>query len=683
MKPLSPFQYMRWESDEENIIWLPPEFSEWESKRSVYITGSRGTGKTTLLKGLEWEQRLVNESLKNQLGSNPFEKRCIGVYLNMPNFVSRHFVNWPQKEEKVDNFTLEEERARVYSLYLEYQILQLFAKAIQGLKSIDILKFSPNQELGIIEEILIERPEIKKFLEKKEEAGLNDLRLCFKRMHENIRFCAINKIPLQPIEGYPYLQMGQMLEEVAGILLRLCSMEDGKEKKSYERKKQWTLKVCIDQTESPEIYQQKAINTMIARQETGEVSFAIASLDGVDIESTYIPRHPLTDADREHYSLEKVYEDSPKKYRNFVEAVTNLRFQRFTGIEDISIDLKKNLGEWDINALLYPILKKSEKGKMRDFIKESENNVGIQFFDFKRKEMSLDLLNGISFKDDDTEIIIPPFYQTYLVKKLNLKFPHEESDKHEIRAQKSREIRKKMVAAMLCMCKEFNLHVPYAGYNMVISMSDQCIRDFLRQMHYIYLEQGDKPEKFIKSKMPPNKQDIAIRKASEKKFEGISNELTYNSSEVMRLINALGIITSKIQSAYNDPSALKNTERGRFYIDFTQMKQTNKKELQKILSLARDSLYIKAINDYYSYKDNKTILFRLHTLFAPKFEFSYRGAYYNVLIKGDDLLKICNSGDENTISKLMDTILSEITDTTLSKKNIQCTATLDKWIDDL
>lgn len=681
MNPLSPFQDMRWESDEENIIWLPPEFSEWESKRSVYITGSRGTGKTTLLKGLEWKQRLINGSLKNQLGSNPFERHCIGVYINMPNFVSKHFINWPPKVEGLDDIIWEEEKARVYSLYLEYQILQLFTKAVQGLKSLDFLKFSPYQELRIIKEILIERPEIKLFLEEKEEAGLNDLRLCFKRMHENIRFCTINKIPLQPIAGYPCLQMGQMLEEIAGILLRLCSMEEGEEEK-LERNNQWTFKVCIDQTESPETYQQKAINTMIARQETGEVSFAIASLEGVDIESTYIPRHPLTDADREHYSLEKVYKDS-KKYREFIEAVTDLRFKKYTGDEDVSVNLKEILGEWDINALLYPILKRSENEEVKRFIKRSEENTEIKLFEFKRKETSLEILEENIPYGSDGEIKIPPFYQTYLIEKLEIKLPHDGTDQGEIRAQKSKEIRKKMVAAMLCMCKEFSLDVPYAGYNMIISMSDRCIRDFLRQMHYIYLEVKDEPRKFMQSNIHPNKQDRAIHNASEKKFSGISNELTYNSSEVMRLIEALGVVTSKIQSAYNDPLALKNTERGKFEIDFSQMKPTNAKELQKILGLARDSLYIKIISDFYNYKNNKKILFRLHKLFAPRFEFSYRGAYYNVSINGDVLLKICNAEDEKIVSNLIDNIFYEITNPESSKRNKQSILTLDNWIDDL
>jgi hypothetical protein len=90
INPLSPFQYNRWETDDEHIIWIPPEFSEWERKRCVYITGSRGSGKTTLLRGFEWHERLCNASLKEQLHADPFAKRYIGVYLSMPDYITRH-----------------------------------------------------------------------------------------------------------------------------------------------------------------------------------------------------------------------------------------------------------------------------------------------------------------------------------------------------------------------------------------------------------------------------------------------------------------------------------------------------------------------------------------------------------------------------------------------------------------
>lgn len=680
MKPLSPFQYNRWESDRDHIIWLPPNFSEWEGKRCVYFTGSRGSGKTTLLRGFEWYHRLNNDSLKAQLDTDPFVKRYIGIYLSMPDYITTHFSNFPPRKSDINEYQWEEEKARVYSLYLEYQILQLFIRAIQGLRGENFLNFRPEHELDTVKKILSERPEIKMFISKEiKEPRLNDLRLCFKQMHENIRHHAIKKRELQPEKGYPSLQMGQMLEEIAGILIDLCSIDEKINKNGNNELARWTLKICIDQTESPELYQQKAINTAVARQVTGDVSFAIAALSGrIDINSTYIPQHPLTDADREHYSLEEVYKKRAK-FHEFVTSVTNLRFKNFTGLDD-SVDLRHLLGEWDLNALLYPILKSSENKTVREFIKKSEENIGIKLFDFKRKKLPLEQLDELITGDTENEgeineflpdegglPNIPPLYQTYLVDKLNLKFPHELSEEFEIRAQKSREIRKKMTSAMLCLCREYGLSVPYAGYYMVMSMSDQCIRDFLRQMHEIYLSENVSPEKFVKKQINPKKQNEAIRKASEGRYNGISYETPYYVYEVRKLVDYLGKITADIQSAYNDPSTFKTIEKGRFQIDYSHMDDEDVSKLKDILNIAKDSYYIKEVSN------RGMELFRLHRLFAPRFGFSYRGAYSNVLLEGSELLKLCAEDDEQKC-KIVERIVSNIVKTDKIMK-------LDNWID--
>jgi len=683
MKPRSPFQYNRWETDEEHLIWLPLEFSEWERKRCIFITGSRGSGKTTLLRGFEWYQRLCNESLRNQLGSDPFEKRYIGVYLNMPDFVTTHFIDWPPIKDDMNDIQWEEEKARVYSLYMEYQILQLLARSVQELRGKRILKFSIKQEKGAVSKVLSERPETKVWLpEDIADPRLGDLRLCFKQMHENIRAHAIRGRDLKPENGYPALQMGKLLEEIAGILLDLCSDEE-KEMNVNGMKisRKWTLKVCIDQAESPEHYQQKAINTMIARQETGRVSFAIASLEGcVDISGTYIPQHPLTDADRMHYSLDKIYGEE-SRFREFVTSVTELRFRRFVGENNINVDFKNILGEWDINALLHPKLRKSESKEVRKFIKEAEKNKGIKFFDFKRKNLPLEQLE---LEEGDMDEFLPeeieeeskldifPFYQTYLVKKQNLKLPHEESEKYEIRSQKSREIRKKMVAAMLCLCREFNCEIPYAGYRMVMSMSDSCIRDFLRQMHEIYLTENISAKGFIKRKISPKKQEEAIRKASDNRYAGISTTAPYHILEVMNLIKSLGRITAEIQSAYFAESSLKTIERGRFSVKYSPMKEDDSRHLKGILHIARDCHYIKIVKNI---DNDEEILFRLHKLFAPHFGFSYRGALSYVSLDGEGLLGLCTEKNEKERRKMIDKVISKII-------KVDETERLDKWLGD-
>jgi hypothetical protein len=684
----SPFQYQRWESDDEHIIWLPPEFEEWEGKRSVYITGLRGTGKTTLLKGLEWSERLTNDSLKDQINGDPLEKRYIGVYLTMPDYISKDFINYPPRKDEINEIHWNEEKARIFCLYIEYQILQLFIWAIQGLRGKNILKYFPKQEVEIVKEILFDRPEIKKyFSDEKNEITLNDLRLYFKLMHENIRLYANEEIKL-PKGTYPVLQMGKLVEEIVGFLINFLYISEKLHNNENTKFKHWTLKVCIDQFESLEHYQQKSINTMVARQGTGNVSFAIASLYGsIDIDSTFIPQHYLECADRVHYNLEKIYSNRTK-FHELITSVTNLRFKKFTGINNVSIDLKYLLGEWDINAILFFVFRNSENKKTIELIDRARKNIGIKFFDFKRKNLPLYQFEDTNEEEKLDELIpeeknnnhsnIPPLYQTYLVEKLNLKLPHEESEMYEIKAQKSAEIRKKMAAAMICLCKEYGIKkVPYAGYYMVISMSDQCIRDFLRQMHEIFIIENISAEKFIEKQINIKNQIQALHNASERRYSGIRNYTPYCVSEVFNLVDSLGKITSDIQSAYKDPSSLRNTEKGRFIIDFSYMdSEEDKKHLKAILNIARDSHYIKIYEDY---SDDLRIKFRLHRLFAPRFGYSYRGAYSDVSIKkdrfGNTLYKLCTSKDKNERDKIINKLVSNA----VKIHNIE---TLDKWIGD-
>ncbi|MEL4304377.1 hypothetical protein [Methanococcoides sp. LMO-2] len=659
-KHQSPFQYNRWESDTEHLIWIPERLSEWEKKRSIYISGSRGTGKTTLLRAFEWKQRLHNESLKSQLDKHPFSNRYIGVYLSMPDFITNHFRNWPPKENHMDDETWEEEKARVYSLYIEYQILQLFVAAIKDLRGNQILNFTPNEEEDCVQKILEERPEIKHFLvSDKDVIRLNDLKICFKLMHEKIRLYAIKNVQLPYEEMYPVLQMGKMLDEIADILLNLCSQSDDYNDGDDTKLNSWTLKVCLDQVESPENYQLRAINTMVARLSGSNVSFAIATVKkNMDIISTYIPNHPLTDADRMHYDLDEIYRKEPGKFKEFISNVSELRFRKYTGKDDISVDLPYILGEWDINTLLYPLINKSENKNAKELLKRAKLNMGNKFFEFDRKDLPLDQLidDGLCEKTEISEaqeILIPPIFQTYLVEKLNLNIDDSKATNYEIRAFKSSTVRKEMVVAMLCLCKEYGLPVPYAGYNMVVDMSDQCIRDFLLQMHHIYVVQAKSPEEFVQKPVNIRKQFKALKNASNARYDGIKNDVSY---EIGQLIYSIGKITAEVQSAYNDSSSFKRDEKGRFYINYALIKSNKDKErLKRILKLARDSFCIKVLEE-----SQESIVFRLHNLFAPKFSFSYRGSYSNVKISGEDLLYLCITDNEKDVNSKIDKVTSKL-----------------------
>lgn len=664
MTQRSPFENQRWELESPHIIWLPPRFNEWESRKCVYFTGSRGTGKTTLLKGFEWYQRLNNKSIEEQLISDPFAEKYIGIYLLMTDLLSTKFNNWPPSRKGMDTFDLENESARLFCLFLEYHILQLSINAILELKSKNILKFRPSDEKYTARSIFQICPEIAGFIDKKDEFGLMELGLAFNDMHKLIVRHAIYKKDINIELNLPVSQMGKALENVSSLLIDLCMANE------IKTSTRWFFKICIDQAESLEYYQQKAINTMVGALGTSDVSFAIAFLSGSnEMSKNYLPNHALTEADRIVVSLEDVY-SSRRDFLNFVTKVTELRIKRILATNEISFDLKKILGDYDLNYLIYNIsFKNSESESVRSFIAKSSKHIYRELF-IENEEYESDQLSSFCKDEisadcdmkDSTEIEqyipsdiksnIPPLYQIYLVDKLKTDLNGVEDDRRKIRAIKSKIFRKKMVAAMLCLCNEYRVVIPFAGYKMILSMSDHCIRDYFRFMQEIFLAEKQSIENFINRTANETRQDRTIKKVSQSRYDNIESEIPFGVSQIRNMIDALGRITSNLQSNYKDPACLSSPERGRFQVSFADLRPEKLEQIKNIIQLAIECHSIKIIEeDIY----NKRLIFRLHRIFAPKYRYSYRGAIYNVPLDANDLLTLCL---DNNNSHIINRIIS-------------------------
>ena len=679
----SPFLYHKWEDEKDHFIWLPPEFSEWEGKKSIYILGSRGTGKTTLLQGFVYSQRFKNESLRQQLkGEDPFKKGYIGIYLSMPDYITSQFSEWPPIKPDQNNEQWQEETARLFSLYIEYGALELFIKAIQELQVKKILNFTPETEFEFTKKILEERFELKvHFIQKENAVTLNDLRLVFKRLHENIRACAINRIELEPEENYPKLQMGQMLEEISKLLIDLCSEHD----KETNKNERWSLKICIDQAESLEHYQQRAINTIVGRKNL-DVSFIVAAVGGfIDSSSTFIPKHSLTDADRAIYKLDDVYSNN-KKFYEFISAVVNLRIQKALQKKDAKIDLKELLGIWDINTLLDPSLKKSESDVVIDFRKNAEI-FSVIWNQYLQNQKIVTDIEDDDDNDDEIEFISnitksTSYLEYYLLKKLNNDLPLDLTNTDEFKKIKFGYFRKMRVASVLCLCEEFSFKVPYAGHPMVIKLSDGCIRDFLKIMHEIYREQDLSTKNFIKKQIPKDTQQKAIYLASKKKFDSIITEIPYYCTEVSNLVEATGRITSLVQSNYKERSTFVTPEKGKFILDYTEkINQKDKNELREIINLTREIFCLKVVDERGPDDDRKKITYRLPRLFAPHFKFSYRGPYKENKISINDLMHLCKEFDEKERNILINSIVRKIIKIhTIIEKEFKETK-LDRWLE--
>ena len=85
----NPFRPTRWEHhrDGKPLLWFTKTANELAAPKSVFIYGSRGSGKTSILKSICWEDLAGNDSLRLQRNIADFEH--IGIYIRFPDHISQ------------------------------------------------------------------------------------------------------------------------------------------------------------------------------------------------------------------------------------------------------------------------------------------------------------------------------------------------------------------------------------------------------------------------------------------------------------------------------------------------------------------------------------------------------------------------------------------------------------------
>jgi hypothetical protein len=705
----SPFSYDRWEKDKDHLIWLPDDFYTWEEPKNLFIFGSRGTGKTTLLKAFGWFERLYNESLKEQVRDSEglFFKRYIGIYidaLDLPlSDFSKSFeyleMENDEIEKKISNKTrknvkLLKERiqhneekqleiAKAFSIYLELVFIQLLINAIRELRSKNYLYFSTDSENEVIKKILEELPEIGAYLETNENLRINDLKFVFKKMGEDVS----NSISDKKSTGKQLRsrEIGKILREIGIKLLDLCATSG----KDLIHNNTWTLKICIDQVESFEVWQQKIVNTLIAKN-ISNISFIIASnSEYIEKDLTFIRNHSLSADDRLIYNIDSQYEDHPKKFKKLIQGVVKLRIERYCKKRGFPCDnpdfnLIKILGNFTINDQLDLVIQETQQSDalaFRQKVIEFRPIWNKIFHKNKNKLLKID----ITFNEETDEINYDdssdtlPYTEYYLIEKLNLQLPSE-NDIEQIYKLLSAYLNKKKIAAMLCICSEYKQQIPFSGYKMIMMLSDNCIRDFLRQMKHIFASLSESQQKnFVNIQIKSDNQKAAILKASKEKYDKIKTTSTYSQTETENLIKTLGLITSGLQISCKTQSPLVNPEKGIFYLNYAPIINTaDYYRLLELINSAKNNYFILVKEQ----KSNKAGLIqfqkiRLHRLFSPVFKFSYRGAYHDVPIDPKILVEICTSKDLEYHSYARSTIMKKILE--VKVKEPSKFRTLDQW----
>lgn len=213
-------------------------------------------------------------------------------------------------------------------------------------------------------------------------------------------------------------------------------------------------------------------------------------------------------------------------------------------------------------------------------------------------------------------------WEAFLQSRLGLAVPTSDRG---ARKQGSEQVRKKMVGAYLLICSLLRHRPLYASADMVLQLSDNCIRDFLRQMECIFFESGLPLDKFLEEKsLSSVVQNKGLAKAAEVKSSLLSERILNRPAEANQLVIGLAHLTRLLQIDQRNDAALRTPERGLFVFESGQSDDSLEDELLIREAAAAGYLRLYDIND----NTPEDLVFRVHTSLAPRFGFSYRGAYY-------------------------------------------------------
>lgn len=624
----SPFSLNRFELEQAHLYFLPKRvFSILEAKKSVFLLGSRGTGKTTLMKALNWNEQITNPSLIKALNSAAVDRRYIGLYLKLTLSALTRFRVWPVGDDAV--------RAAVFSAYIDLLWLEPLLEALAHLAARRILRSKPAREYDACAAVLRKFPELGRLETQSSQPSFTSLAKLVEGRRIELERLALAKsdISIEKLaERYPLGQVGTLGRSAATILTEYCS--------ASTQQQPWHVKVCMDEAECLDTFQQRVMNTAV-RLTHASLSYVISYVGRMeDPTGTVLPNLSLQRADREIVALDSSQPDQEgfvnflddDMFRELAEGVCKARISAFSSKAAETFSTVALLGKLDINHLLWNILNSSESA-------EAARLLAIA-------SQLRDVYDDVGGAKDRRDGDAPPIYQAYIIDRLGLEKPTAQTPK-ERRSQDSAELRKRMVAAYLCICAELGKRVRYAYGEMVFQMCDKCVRDYLWQMDEMYRESGVFIDDFCNSVVPVERQDIALRRAAKNKCEYVPVSGISTPIVTLRLIDALSTLTARLQATTHEQRGLRSSERGLFVLDAATGSPTALENL-KIIAEAADAGFLKVVEQ----RPDQWV-FRVHCSLAAAYGFSYRGAYYPVEIRHVDLSSLIAESDSDRRSSLL------------------------------
>ena len=665
----NPFRPTRWEHHQvgDALIWFTKTAESLAQAKSFYVYGSRGSGKTSLLRSICWEDLAFNSSLKMQRKLADFSH--LGIYIRFPDHVSASMDIDQWGHEAATEQQSQLDYHRFFSLAVELACVEKAFEAAHALRMENLLSYRPGDELDIVDFLSKEFPQLGELAGSEPRTFLEYARACRRAIRLMNEACSRGSVA-NLLSALPVREPNQFLSmaiEKLSVAIRV---------KSKTAEKRAAFKFCLDDCEVLSDTQKRSLNTLV-RLSRSPVFWIVSSVDTVRFDSnTFIPAQPLTDADRVVISLN---DRDERSFKELCQAVVSLRLLSIASPSEQSqlsrtnpimfFDLDARLGTENVNSIIATIIKRSTKPEAAKIQHAAET----------LRDLIASRKDSVVAEDNVSDL---PYYEAYILMHWRGREDAFEVDFAEADANRLSQhvnnfgeqrfnawLRRKQSAALYHLASRLKVrHVPLAGANMVIGLADQSIRDFLEIMGEIFeeymrrhsLQPGtvESLRKFARSrsKVAADIQSRGILKASERYVFGVGYGEESEMDAMARLIRGLGNFVSILQTDTGDPRTLRTTERGIFYLQLsgTGIPEEELLTVRAAVQQAELAGYIRAetvpvrLKSKLSVGDADALVFRLHRRFAPYFNFSYRGPYEIVRISPRSLSSLIYGGNEET-----------------------------------
>lgn len=561
----------------------PSYFNALKSPRPCVLMGGRGTGKTTVLRGLSYEgQYALNNNDINEFDKNQY----IGIYYRANTNHVHAFCG-----RGIDDNSWTKIFVHYFNLIFASELLDFVVWHKE--KAADDEVLSPHACKLVATSLHIENE-------------VTD----FKSLHDNLELAMFDfQVDVNNIAdgNLPKLSM-------AGDPIKILC-DQLKKLRQFEGKIFYLL---IDEYENFLDKQQQAINGLL-KHTPNSYTFKVGVREkGWRVKYTLNKQELLNDpADYVLFNIVEIFTDPETEnlFEQFARQVCCLRIKEL---------LEGEAEDYNIDSALENISKDEESERL-----------GVRSHDYYKKVVSYEHTHNINLD-------ISPLFKFFIGYWEDVQHESIEDQVKMLKenAPKMRERYENYKVSMLFKIKKGQgnaIQKYYAGWNTFIRLSNGDIRylmELVYRSYYIYLqEQGD-----ISKPIPAEIQTKAAKNVGRKNLTELEGNWE-NGAQLTRMVQSLGTIFGRLAKEGDNIAP----ELSQFEIEGEESGEISERT-DKLLSAAVMNLaLIRLTSNKLTGKGSvKEFMYMLHPIFAPYYNFSYRKKRKMIITEAEFLLCIDN-----------------------------------------